>query len=254
MRVTQYSKIANKYEENQYRHNIQIDDVLYNLLQKADHQLVCLDLASGTGLYLGQQLQGLKDYDMTWHALDASLDMLAVAQEKQLLNENVSFIHGFAEDMPYEDETFDFINNNFAFHHFVYKKEALDEIYRVLKQDGIFKMYNTANHMMRDWWLYQYFPTAFEEDMHRYWEHHKIFKELTLRGFEVNIDIHYEMLESQLSEFFTYASNRDISALTLISDEDYDQGLNKMQRELEEDPNKTIISDFALMNCVARKK
>lgn len=53
--------------------------------------------------------------------------------------------------MPYITETFDFISNNYAFHHYSDKGQALNEIYRVLTKGGIYKLHNIAIHNMPKW-------------------------------------------------------------------------------------------------------
>ncbi len=55
--------------------------------------------------------------------------------------------------------------------------------------------------MMKKWWIYQYFPIAYEEDMKRYWEHEMIFKELMERGFKVEIHIDYQVKTTKISDY-----------------------------------------------------
>jgi len=81
--------------------------------------------------------------------------MLKIAREKVT---NANFVNALAENMPYEPNYFDCIVNNYAFMHFTKKLEALDEITRVLKKNGLFKMHNIAIHEMKNWWVYKYFP------------------------------------------------------------------------------------------------
>ena len=44
-----------------------------------------------------------------------------------------------------------------------------------------------------------------------------------------------------------------ISILSLIDDKEYREGLEKMRYDLQSNPNKTIINDFAEMLCIAKK-
>jgi ubiquinone/menaquinone biosynthesis C-methylase UbiE len=251
MKNTNYSKIASRYDKNEYRQKIEIDNVLKNYIQKhMQSQYNILDLACGTGIYLYNQVELFSDKNINWHGLDASEDMLKIAKTK--INK-ASFRNGFAEDLPYESEDFDYIVNNYAFQHFTNKTAALDEVARVLKKDGIFKMHNIAIHEMKNWWVYKYFPSAYFEDLKRFWEKELIFYELSSRGFSVDINIQYLMQSMKIVDLLPYAENRDISVLTLIDDRDYIKGLEKMKSEICNDSETKLICDFAEMFCIGKK-
>ncbi len=251
MKVTDYSKIANKYDKNQYRLNIEPDDDLKDYIDRVDSSKYrVLDLACGTGNYLFNQIQYFHHVSIEWHGLDASEDMLNKAKKKV---ENVSFVQGLAEEMPYSSSYFDFIANNYAFHHFTKKSEVIDEIARVLKKNGIYKMRNIAVHEMPKWWIYQYFPSAYFEDLKRFWQKELIFNEFSNREFDVNIRLEYRMEQVNVADYLGYAENRDISILTLIDDEEYLEGLEKMRFEVNKDPQAKITVDFAELFCVAKK-
>lgn len=148
MKVTDFSKIANKYDKNEYRHKIGQDTILKGYIKKNKClEYNVLDLACGTGIYLSKQMEYFKNENINWYGLDPSEDMLEKAREKV---PNASFARGFAENLPYEHNKFDYIVNNYAFHHFQGKTETLNEITRVVKQNGIFKMHNIAIHQMRN--------------------------------------------------------------------------------------------------------
>src|SRR5690606_25100801 len=238
MKTTDYSKIANKYESNKYRvEEVRFDsDIKAYIEGNPKSKYDFLDLACGTGIYIDKQVNHYKDYNIDWYGLDASEDMLKIAKGK--LN-NVAFTKAFAEDMPYEYDNFDFITNNYAFHHFTNKALALDEIYRVLKSGGIYKVHNIAIHDMTEWWVYQYFPTAYYEDLKRFGPKEVIFNELQMRGFQINIHIEYRIESRLVADYLGYAENRDITILTLINDREYQEGLDKMRYDVRNNPNKT---------------
>lgn len=251
MRVTDFSEIANRYERNKYRHKIEQDAFLRTYIEHNNRkEYDVLDLACGTGLYLYKQIQAFQDDRIRWHGLDASEEMLQKAGEKEL---KAFLVKGVAERLPYEAGKFDFIVNNFAFHHFTRKAEALDEIARVLKPEGIFEMHNMAMHQMKNWWLFKYFPSAYFEDLKRFWDKDLIFHELSIRGFEVEIYISSKMQSTSVTELLGYARNRDISVLTLIDEKEYRRGLAALEAEASENPDKRITDDFADMYCIAKK-
>ncbi|MDX5475032.1 MAG: class I SAM-dependent methyltransferase [Bacillaceae bacterium] len=252
MKITNYSSIAEKYDKNQYRVNeIRFEFDLKEYVDRTNkREYQVLDLSCGTGLYLEKQMSYFEGLNIKWHGLDLSEKMLNKANEK--LN-NVKLIRADVVDMPYVSDTLDFISNNYAFHHYSDKGQALDEIYRVLTKDGIYKLHNIAIHDMPKWWVYHYFPSAYYEDLKRYWNKDIIYNELSSRGLEVNLKIEYRMENIRVMDYIGYAENRDISVLTLINDKDYEEGLERMRYDVKTNPDKTIVNDFAEMFCIARK-
>ncbi|MDQ0160798.1 class I SAM-dependent methyltransferase [Alkalibacillus salilacus] len=252
MKTTNYSEIAENYDHNQYRvSEISFD---YDLKEYVDHtrksEYHVLDLSCGTGLYLEKQVNYFSGFNIKWNGLDLSEEMLKKAQEKV---NNVKLVHGNVEGMPYAPNTFDFISNNYSFHHYRDKERALNEIYRVTNKGGIYKLHNIAIRDMPNWWVYHYFPTAYYEDLKRFWSKEIIFNELTTRGFQVNMKMDYRMDEILVSDYLNYAENRDISVLTLISDKEYEEGLDKMRYDVSKNPDKSIVNDFANIYCLAKK-
>jgi ubiquinone/menaquinone biosynthesis C-methylase UbiE len=251
MKSTNYSQIAYKYDKNEYRHKIEQDAYLRTYIEenkRAEYEI--LDLACGTGIYLNKQIEAFKDVSVRWYGLDASIEMLEKAKEKVI---DVSFINGVAENMPFESNKFDFIVNNYAFHHFIKKSEALDEITRVLKIGGIFEMHNIAIHQMKSWWVYKYFPSAYFEDLKRCWDKDLIFHELSMRGFEVELNIKYEMKNMKAADVLEHARNRDISSLTLINEKEYLRGLEAINSAVCNNPEERVACDFAELYCIAKK-
>ncbi|SDZ84849.1 Ubiquinone/menaquinone biosynthesis C-methylase UbiE [Thalassobacillus cyri] len=253
MKVTDYSEVAKVYDRNQFRfEEVAADSDLKNFItHNPKSKYNFLDLACGTGIYLHHQIESFKDFNIHWYGLDASQDMLNKAKEKV---DHVSFKHARAESMPYEDGTFDIITNNYAFHHFTQKEKALDEINRVLKRDGIYKLHNIDIYGMKKWWVYHYFPSALLEDYKRFWEHEVIFRELSQRGFEVRIDCKYHMEDVKVADYIGHVENRDISVLTLIDDAEYEHGLYRMNQDLGRDPDTMVTNDFSELICMAQKK
>jgi len=69
--------------------------------------------------------------------LDMSTEHLNLARENfELRNLEGTFIHGDAEDMPFDDNSFDLVYTNGVIHHTPNTKKVIDEIYRVLKPGG----------------------------------------------------------------------------------------------------------------------
>ena len=176
--------------------------------------------------------------------------MLQIAKKKV---KNVEFYKGYAENLPYEAEIFDFIVTNFAFHHFENKIKALDEIKRVLRKEGIFSMLNISPQHIKSWWVYQYFPNSISEDQKRFWTVEQISNALKKRGFTVKTEISILRRHFKLSAILEEAQNRDISQLNIISEKQYEQGIKRIEEDLKKDPNSLVNEIGALLSCGARK-
>lgn len=72
--------------------------------------------------------------------LDATLPMLTVGKEKadsSRMN-NMIFIKGYAEELPFLNENFDIVFSRLAFHHFTDTNTVFSEMVRVLRPGGKF--------------------------------------------------------------------------------------------------------------------
>jgi len=71
--------------------------------------------------------------------LDFSKNMLSIANEKKeaLKQDNVSFIHGNAMELPFEDQTFNYVTIGFGLRNVPDYQAVLKELYRVVKPEGI---------------------------------------------------------------------------------------------------------------------
>ncbi|MBI5049937.1 MAG: methyltransferase domain-containing protein [Nitrospirae bacterium] len=98
-----------------------------------------LDVGCGTGTVAIKIAKGLgyKNNSLIV-GLDAALKMIDVARKKSKRLKNIRFDVEIAENLPYEDESFDAAISTFFFHHidFELKKKALQEIWRVIKRNG----------------------------------------------------------------------------------------------------------------------
>ncbi len=78
--------------------------------------------------------RAIAPYVKTMTCLDATDEMLESGRKKGL--ENMVFIRGIAEDLPFLDESFDFVLSRLAFHHFADIDKPFYEMKRVLKPHG----------------------------------------------------------------------------------------------------------------------
>lgn len=99
-----------------------------------------LELACGTGRLTKYLLEKLSD-NSEIIATDLNSDMLDVA--KTVINDpRVKWQLADAQNLPFQEKTFDLVACQFGFMFFADKRKALSEVYRVLKRNGTF-LFNT---------------------------------------------------------------------------------------------------------------
>ena len=95
-----------------------------------------LDVATGTG---DQGFSALKAADIQVVGLDFSFNMLELAKKKidtRGLNERFEVVQGDAENLPFQDDTFDALSISYGIRNVGTISTALNEFYRVLKPGG----------------------------------------------------------------------------------------------------------------------
>ncbi|WP_367883574.1 ubiquinone/menaquinone biosynthesis methyltransferase [Thermococcus peptonophilus] len=113
------------------------EEALEALSPAGGGRISVLDVACGTG---GDMLRCLKKkldekgICAEFYGLDCSENMLEVAKKKVPF---ARLVPGFAEEMPFDDESFDFITVAFGVRNFFDRRKAIGELYRVLKPDGV---------------------------------------------------------------------------------------------------------------------
>jgi len=105
---------------------------------KKENPATILDIATGTG---DLAIAMAKSTDAKITGFDLSAGMLEVGRKKveeQNLQNRIEMIQGDAENMPFEDNSFDVITVAFGVRNFENLEKGLNDIYRVLKPGGKF--------------------------------------------------------------------------------------------------------------------
>lgn len=109
---------------------------------KAEKQLRAginfLDIACGTGEIVAALA---KHYPQShFFGLDIAERALAKARKRTRQFKNIQFIQADARQLPFKDNSFDFVLISEAFHHFDFPKTLFAQVKRVLKPGGLFLM------------------------------------------------------------------------------------------------------------------
>ena len=105
-----------------------------NFIDLADFSGEILDIATGTGDIAIEIKKKFPNVKVTGY--DPSKKMLDIAKSKDE-SKNIQFIEGFCENMPFQNESFNFATMTFGIRNTKSIEKSLYEINRVLKKDGI---------------------------------------------------------------------------------------------------------------------
>jgi len=122
-------------------HRLWKDKMIYKMRPKEDSRL--LDLAGGTGDIAFRFYKKAKQNDLTVHitVTDINEHMLEQGKAKGIdsnIIENVDWNVVNAEEIPYDDNSFDYVSIAFGIRNVTDRNKALKEILRVLKPSGKF--------------------------------------------------------------------------------------------------------------------
>jgi demethylmenaquinone methyltransferase / 2-methoxy-6-polyprenyl-1,4-benzoquinol methylase len=136
-----FEKIYDKYDTMNsiisfQRHKAWRKDVMKQM--KVTDGAAALDVCCGTGDWSISLAEAVGPTGKVV-GLDFSKNMLSVAHEKnkELQYEQLDFVHGNAMDLPFEDNSFDFVTIGFGLRNVPDYMTVLKEMYRVVKPGGI---------------------------------------------------------------------------------------------------------------------
>ncbi len=128
----EYARLAPDYDRRWSTYiEATVRETVNRLHLKPDQRL--LDVGCGTGALLERIVSAFPEIHST--GIDPSPEMLNAARRKCL--HGVDFTEGWAESLPFQDDSFDIVVSCNAFHYWKQPARALDEIMRVLRPKGV---------------------------------------------------------------------------------------------------------------------
>lgn len=131
-----YHKMSNWYDKERQRGYFEVVDkiawkALTSELSLMNKKPKILDLGCGTGRYLAP----LSEAGFDIYGCDFSEGMLRIVQKR--INGTCKIIIGEATEIPFRDSSFDFVYSFKVLPHIQNVCQALEEIHRILKPNGI---------------------------------------------------------------------------------------------------------------------
>lgn len=256
MKDVNYSKIFIKYEKDPLRKK-GIEESLVRVIREnysKEEPFRIIDIGCGTGNWLNTNFNNLSYCkNIEWFGLDISEGMLSLAGEK---NSDFNLVLASADSLPFFDNSFNFIINEFTYHHFKNKEKSFGEHYRVMRKKGNLIIRNIVPWEMSDWSLYYFFPTTRELDRKRFLRTEPLISILSNIGFKdinININTMHGNEYKTVDRWVEIMNNRTHSELQIISDKEYFEGMKKIKdmfinsrKELEKILNNSITTIFEL--------
>jgi len=206
---------------------------------------LCLDLGCGTGRFTIPivQMTGARAV-----GADLSGEMLAQAASKVATNQ-VFWVQSDAEGLAFRHGTFDCIFMSLLLHHVDSIDRVLGECFNALKPGGVCLVRTSAHEDMVTMPVYRFFPKAWEIDRDRLPE--IVFIEDSMRrvGFaQAGHEKVTQTLVSSVDAYIDKMRRRNISALTLLTDKELEDGLRRMEDHFRS------IGDAAALKEVAAEQ
>lgn len=253
-RPINYDLIAHLYDEAARDHVP--DPGLVSFVQEnpqiSPHYVGVLDVGCGTG----KQLAAILDkFPCAFSVgLDRFSGMLNIARQRSAQG---AWVQGDGAALPFRAGTFDYICNQFSYHHVPDKSLLLSEIFRVLRPGGRFAMMNIDPWSMEEWDIYQFFPEARALDSEDFLPVDDFVTLMEHAGFS-KISVNRETLHvsREVDDFLAFASQRHrASQFMALSDAEYRDGIARIANALAtaQGHHLLIESEVCLIKVVGDK-
>jgi len=136
---TMFDKISFKYDFFNHLTTFYIDKYWrYQFIRRLDikDDMNILDIATGTGDVIIKICS--KNKNIKGVGFDCSQNMLNIAKNKSKIKnlQNIEYVYGYAESLPFKDNSIDIVTISFGMRNFNNYEDALREIKRILKPNG----------------------------------------------------------------------------------------------------------------------
>lgn len=223
-----YDLIANLYDEpsRDYEPDQNLVDFLNERTDQHCSSIRILDMGCGTGKQLAANHNKFNELKMI--GLDWFHGMLEQARNRC---PDITWVQGDSAAAPFSSGSFDYITNQFSYHHVQNKKRMLTSVFRILKPNGRFVITNLDPWSMPQWIVYKYFPTSMERDLDDFLPVEELTTLMEKTGFcDVHTTYRHERSKKKLNDFLAYASQRHrTSQLMVIPDRDYEAGIANLK-------------------------
>lgn len=216
-----------------------IEKKLLQIVEEKNYKSI-LEVGCGTGHWIKK----IADVDFKV-GFDLSRGML----KKYPQPNSINYVCTNADKLPLKNNQFDLIYCVNAVHHFSYPYEFVQNAYNKLKPGGMLAFFGTnPSEPENKWYIFDYFDGVFDTEVKRFPNTEKLRNCITESGFKENL---FEIVDVVNREKTNYEIFDDLflvkdatSELSLISQEEYDNGIKKMKAKIESNKILNIDTKF----------
>lgn len=129
-----HNKAQNYLNSTNHAQGIEFNKIR-QCIKNQDKPMIALDLGCGAG-HVSYQIADLCQQVVAYDLSESMLDIvIETATERGI--KNITTQQGVAENLPFGDASFDVVVTRFSAHHWQNVKQAIEQVYRVLKPEGV---------------------------------------------------------------------------------------------------------------------
>ncbi|MCD9853344.1 methyltransferase domain-containing protein [Epilithonimonas sp. JDS] len=192
--MEKYNLIGENYNQTRKADPFLTERIFHLLNLKNDDKI--LDIGCGTGNYT----IALSEKGLDFIGIEPSEKMLNEAKSK---SENVNWVLGNAEHLPFENKSFDSAIATLTIHHWKNLENGFSEVFRILKNEGQFLIFTSTSEQMKNYWLNHYFPEMMKKSIAQMPSFETIKNNLQNTGFEIK-NIEKYNIKDDLQDRFLY--------------------------------------------------
>jgi ubiquinone/menaquinone biosynthesis C-methylase UbiE len=229
-----YDTIADVYDRDAYRARTFDPQLAAYVEERSPENLRIMDVGCGTGQQLAANRAGLPRATVV--GLDRYSGMLRHAKAR---NTGVHLLQGDGPALPFAGETFDYVSNQYSYHHVGRTDAFVREVFRILRPGGRFVIMNMDPWSMDDWICYRYFPTTRDVDHRDFVPAERLVELFAVARFvDVSVEREHKRGTRTLREMLAWSRLRNTtSQLIAISDEEFAAGLARVEHDFAADPD-----------------
>ena len=223
-------RIDYEKEASTYAKTRDIEPMVYVMLVfllEINKNDVVLDFGCGTGNYLKEMC---KAFNIRAYGMDSSEAMCKIAQDTVM---TAHIAHGDHDSIPFRKNFFTKVYCTDVIHHIAELDIFFQNVLKVATAGARFCICTESVSQLKEKYWNKYFPNILHKDLARFHSIEKIVSTGKKAGWKYlkTIEVEEELDAPITTSFWARIENKSLSALHLISEKEYREGMNMMKKD-----------------------